>query len=381
MNEILKAEAKPVDLVRSFATSDDAGPVQLAVFAASSPFRSAVQLLRRWCLSNRDRVAAELDSHVTELHSLRQAADWCREAPRRRVLVTVGCDLSQLNEEFSAAELDTFEVIIHKPEWTREPLADPTASLVAPTRMVTFKSPVVAIRKSLLRLSALRVFATVRPLETADQFRDYFRLRYRVWKGLGYLTDEMDCAGAEIELNYSDRTAIPFGAFDSRGGLVGCARLVQGFGMESPHHVRLIKALIADSNLSSLARCFEYPAGLIHPFDVLEAFPNFVHYYRRLVLEGVLKAEVSRVIIDPAHQHHGLGEVLVDSLVSYANSMGLTTLFLACQEKHEKFYERSGFRRIPDVKASHFINIDAPSIAMERCEQRRRSADAHADAQ
>lgn len=58
-------------------------------------------------------------------------------------------------------------------------------------------------------------------------------------------------------------------------------------------------------------------------------------------------AEVSRVIVAPEHRGEGLGEVLVDSLLSLARLQRLQVLFLACHMNLQGFYERVAFTCYP----------------------------------
>ena len=98
----------------------------------------------------------------------------------------------------------------------------------------------------------------------------------------------------------------------------------------------------------------------------MASFPTFRHYYRDLVRTRTPKAEVSRVIVAPEHRGKGLGEVMVDSLVSYARVHQIRVLFLACIAEHRRFYERCGFRAIPDMECDEFVNVGVPAIGMQR---------------
>ena len=70
--------------------------------------------------------------------------------------------------------------------------------------------------------------------------------------------------------------------------------------------------------------------------------------------------------MNPENRNQGLGEVIVDSLISLAKNMRIEVLFLACLKEHERFYERCGFRAIEGMQCERFVNVNVPAIAMER---------------
>lgn len=180
---------------------------------------------------------------------------------------------------------------------------------------------------------------------------------------MGYLPRQSDCEDIEMELNYSDRTAYPIGAFTPAGELIRCARLVFPLGHES-WHLPLISELVAAKNDARLTANFEYPQMMKHPFDILESLAGFGSYFARLVRDNIKYAEVSRVIVAPEYRRDGLGEVLVDSLLSLARKYKLGLSFLACHGNLHPFYGRCGFKVLPWLSCEHFAGVNAPAIAM-----------------
>ncbi|MFO0868456.1 MAG: GNAT family N-acetyltransferase [Pirellulales bacterium] len=178
----------------------------------------------------------------------------------------------------------------------------------------------------------------------------FFELRHRVWKEMGYLSPEKECPQVPWELDYTDRTSLPLGIFSKADGrLLGAARLVRGFGEDDPRQIRIIEDMLRLRNAANLVRNFRYPDSVAHPFDILGELDKFKEYYRNLVLRGISKAEVSRVVVDPDYRKLGFGEVIVDTVCSLARSHGIPGLFLACHRRHAAFYERSGFSPIQGV--------------------------------
>jgi GNAT superfamily N-acetyltransferase len=53
--------------------------------------------------------------------------------------------------------------------------------------------------------------------------------------------------------------------------------------------------------------------------------------------------DVGRVFIDPAHQHHGIGQLIAQELERKARSAGLAKLELSSSLKAREFWESEGF--------------------------------------
>lgn len=103
-----------------------------------------------------------------------------------------------------------------------------------------------------------------------------------------------------------------------------------------------------------------------HPYDILDEFDGFRAYYRALIHPRYIPAgEVSRVVVDASNRGVGLGEILVDSLVTVASKKKLSVLFLACRASSETFYGTCGFRRVEGLESNKFIEIPEQSIVME----------------
>ena len=117
------------------------------------------------------------------------------------------------------------------------------------------------------------------------------------------------------------------------------------------------------------------PALFNPPFDILEAFDGFNEYYAQLVRNQLEVAEVSRVIVAAEYRSSGLGEVIVDSLVTMAQEREqLDLIFLACKKDHERFYQRCGFEALKGIESDHFVNQTTQSIAMVQCLHHKRCA-------
>ena len=198
-----------------------------------------------------------------------------------------------------------------------------------------------------------------------SELDQYFRLRYEIYRPLGYIPPELDAADARWELHWSDRWSLPFGVFARSGELVGCARLVSEYGLLNDYG-DVIERILAEKRDPVLGKCWRLPAQPTYPFDLLTPFAEFERYYRKLVRQQVCKAEVSRVMRLPQWRGQRLGEVIVDSLVAEAARRQIHLLFLACREEHQGFYGRSGFTTIPEMRCDRFATFPVPAVAMQR---------------
>jgi len=286
-------------------------------------------------------------------------ADSAFEHPESTVIVAIGFAAEELRGLIERARNRQVELVVSSDDAS---VPSHTPPFQTGQINVTPDDPTPLLRKAILRLHASRI-ARTEELPFA-RLEEYFALRYRVWVDLGYLSleDRVD-KQREWELNYSDLTAMPICMCSTKDNrLIGCARLVREKGTES-RYAQKIRELVRCS--PSLRRIVDN-VGYDHPFDMFEPFPKFSNYYRPLVKKGIAKAEVSRVIIDPAFQSHGLGELLVDQLVTFARQLGIQRLFLACKPTHERFYGRCGFSKIPDLNTDRFGGgIDVTAIAMD----------------
>jgi predicted GNAT family N-acyltransferase len=317
-----------------------------------------LRLVKKW-LSDNQR------SDVSPIHfSLVDAVEAARGPA---VLVAVGFDARELKTILpQGSPRDDLEIVCIRSGLLQSQTSTPSSSLIEPVTTVSCPAgadPTLFLRKAILR-SCARQAVQVRLILTERDLEEYFSLRYQVWREMGYLIPDGSLE-PPWDVNYTDRTSIALGAYEG-GRLVACARLVYGLGEEDRSAVSLIENLLTAKGGASFATRLTIPPGMPPQFDILGAFRGFPAYYRKLVTDRVAKAEVSRVIVAPDHRKHGLGEVIVDSLIALSEHRKLDVLFLACRRSHQRFYERCGFRVIPGMVCEKYINQHESSIAMER---------------
>ena len=337
--------------------------------------------IKKWHVS--DELGKHCIRHVQSEKQLAAGLNAARKFPGSAVLIPIGFTDSEVCCLLTSQDQQRMEVIVRPPRTGKrfgpEINEQPTASLFDQRRLINVQDTLPALRKTLLRMR-LKNKVEIRELKSSDDFIQYFRLRYKVWNAMGYLSRQCDCENSEFELNYSDRTAYPIGAFNQKGELMGCARLVFPIGHDS-HHLPLISQIVAAKNDAKLTANFQYPRMMLHPFDLLESLVGFRTYFAGLVRKHITYAEVSRVIVAPEFRKNGLGEVLVDSLVTLAQRYGVDLLFLACNDNLHSFYERCGFSVLPGLSCEHFAGVNAPAVAMamniekNRCHSNKYSCD------
>lgn len=343
-------------------------PIRLQLIRKSpqSTLQEAERRIKKWLQQQTIEVdVAELET-TPETACAKIQELVTKNSGQAGLLIPLGFEEDELA---SAGDLaDLIEVVSFRLNFDREP-SPPNASLLNSAHAVTDMEHLdEALRKACIRLWAKLKGVRVREVRD-DELDAYFRLRYEVYKPLNFIPPHLDAAESGWELRFSDRWSIPLGAF-MQEDLIGCGRVVSVYGSVTNCEARITR-LLEGRDDPVLARCWEIPRELPHPFDLLAPFSAFEDYYRELVMAKVRKAEVSRIIVKPEHRGeklrgHGLGEVIVDSLITEVERRDLQLLFLACQERHAEFYARCGFTAIPGMKCDRFGDFPVPAIAMER---------------
>ena len=322
--------------------------------------------LRKWWFS-RDWPAHAQEAPVS-FSSLSDAMDWYCEAPTTRPIVACGHSTSEVQEAFLRARggtahrgrLSHAAPIIIGPH-DREPFE------ITPddAPLAVSASPIDSVRE----FAVCRHFAPefqVRQISGPQELAAYFRLRYEVWNGSGYLPASRRAEKSRLELDYTDRTATPMGLFTAAGTLIGCVRVLRNFGREVPRYVDDIAAIIREADDPVLDRLFQRPLTPTQPFDLLEYFPDFRACYSAFVRNGVRVGELSRVIVAQPWRGRRLSEYLVYRALSLARRKKMSKLFLACRTELTPLYAGCGFETLPGYRADRFGDIPIESQIMGR---------------
>lgn len=316
--------------------------------------------VNRWVASARPSRLRDWLARPEVFGSWRELVERVEKEPHGRILVLLAPSPGEVHGVAQALANYPLDTVLWRPGTPDPPLL---RCGLADGAVVVGGELETALRKRVLSQS-LRPWLPVRPLRTPAELQAYFRLRYEVWKEMGYLAPERDVAEVGWELDPSDRRALPFGAFAPDGALVGCVRLVLSRVLRSAQ--ARIAALLDEVGNPRLKARFAPPQVPQQPYDVLDSFPAFRQHYAEWQRRGVSRAEVSRVIVHSGHRRRGLAEALVDAALGAAQREGVEIAFLACVAAHEPLYRSCGFEPIPDMTCASFVEVRVPAIGMWR---------------
>jgi len=204
----------------------------------------------------------------------------------------------------------------------------------------------------------------VRPLRKDNEleFREYFRLRHRVYAQMGYLDEEMEASKSKLEMNEADTHSIHLGAFcGSQSGevLIGSARVATNDEAD-PMLVELFETIAKNDPVSKRRLNDPYPFSLaiFQTHKTMEG--RMINIYKN----GQTCGELSRVIVDRAYRGAGISGSLITEALERAVRKGINPIFLECLKIHEHIYEKHGFKRLEGVEGS-VIDVKRTMIAME----------------
>lgn len=332
--------------------------------------------LRRWLDQGKDEFLHHLRIEVREATDVQLDLAGSEQSLRNTVLVVFAPRLAE-----PPAPLRKKLRMVRQCLYVTEPSpgrlkSHPLASLLETVTEASTSDPLASVRKALLKYSVARAFEI---RDSTDQtwlsqsrralkesLLQSFQLRYETWELVKRkLRTENQ---SRLDIDFSDAKALVLAAFNrNTGQLAGCARLVfsLGAGFDAVHKP-LIEEIVHESRDPVLSAMWHPPEGMPYPFDVNKGFPTFGDYYGKWLRLNLYAAEVSRVVVREELRGCGIGEVLVDSLVSRALAERLDLLFLACEQKRRGLYERCGFEQIPEVTCESFPGFDVPAISMRR---------------
>lgn len=327
-----------------------------------------VRQIREWSVEGAPTQCRNLINEIIPAKDVDKALSTAGSRPDHAILVVSGIAYQTLKSEMSEDVLCSLEMIIHGDDENSGVEDFPTSSVAPKSKIVITRNIVAALRKKLLCAWALSL-VEIRQIESMLDLEEYFAFRYSEWDKRGFIPAERRSANARLEIESTDRTATPLGMYEScedGNRLIGCVRLVRESGEENPSYVRAVDHLIRRKRDSVLRESFALAPCPPLPFDILEDFPEFDDYYAATVRGSKSVAEISRVIIDSNCRGSCLGEVLVDTAISMAAQESINILFLACSDKLKGYYNRCGFEELKGMWSERFMNINVPSIVMQR---------------
>lgn len=241
--------------------------------------------------------------------------------------------------------------------------------LLATIKLVADKLTYMALPPK--RLAAKPV--TVRLIRRQTELMEYFKLRHRIYKIMGYLDEQIEHAPSQMEIDWCDRISLHVGAFeqlrDAQERLVGTARVVIGAthsvgdqGLAPFRDEDWVTRLAAPDPVLSYVvnnRVLELELPIFHS-------QNLSGIFRDAILHDQVCGELSRVIVAEEHRGTGLSSRLIEFAIAEAARAGVQRLFLECLELHEPVYRKHGFARLTGSKGA-VLGVNQTMIGMERC--------------
>ena len=235
-----------------------------------------------------------------------------------------------------------------------------------------------------LKLLTDRLFYTSRPekqtaptppvelrlISKQRELMDYFKLRHRIYKVMGYLEEEIENTPSQMEIDWCDTISLHFGAYagigDPENFLIGTARVVISSSSSNKRQALLdsyrqwVTALVnQDPVLQQSLRRGVLPLEL--PIFQSQKL-SFI--FREALRREEVCGELSRVIVAEDYRGIGLSKLLVEFALCEAAKVGVNRMFLECLLLHEKLYERFGFKRIDGARGT-VISVNQTMIGME----------------
>jgi GNAT superfamily N-acetyltransferase len=211
----------------------------------------------------------------------------------------------------------------------------------------------------------------VRLIRRQHELLDYFRLRHRIYKIMGYLPQEIESAPSQMDMDWCDSIALHCAAYQRlKGGrevLAGTARVVVASSANPQKHADLLaKYRHWVANLAAadpvLDLAVDRTLGLELPIFHSQKLGRIL---KQAIETGEVYGELSRVIVSEDFRGGGLSRKLVEFAMQEAARTGVTHLFLECLDLHEPLYKQFGFERIEGARGS-VIGVNKTMIAMQR---------------
>lgn len=201
----------------------------------------------------------------------------------------------------------------------------------------------------------------VRLIENEYELHEYYRLRYDVYRVMGYIGKSKERVKSQHEIDGCDFNAVHFGAFEECDGfqrLVGTARLLLTEAKESKWAAWTRNLLRTDRPLRTMVKNETLSLGL----PVFQS-QQLNDHLQEAFQQELLCAELSRVIVKNEFRGAGIARRLAEASIRYARDYGVKRLYLECLRLHESFYTKFGFSMLSS-KGAQVIGINKSMIAM-----------------
>ncbi|MCE9546596.1 MAG: GNAT family N-acetyltransferase [Planctomycetia bacterium] len=205
----------------------------------------------------------------------------------------------------------------------------------------------------------------IRAINSQAELRDAFKLRYAVYRVMGYLSEDAMDIEQLMELDGCDCWSNHFGAFvaqpDGSQTLVGTARLIMTRNYDDRYKhwtnssatTYSLKKLL-ERRKSELVN-FRLPIFLTLPLndEMTKAFKSIWPW-----------AELSRVIVAPEYRGAEIGRSIIEFAVSEADRLNTESVLLECLELHRPMYEKMEFQ--PLGRGGVVMGVGKTMVGMQR---------------
>ena len=200
----------------------------------------------------------------------------------------------------------------------------------------------------------------VREIRERSEIEQAFRLRFEVYRVMGYFDERVEALAARMEVDASDERSAHLGAFVEEGGqsrLIGTSRIILA-GIRRGPVGDLVRKIATEIAL---------PRDRMSPlFLDLPIFQSQRVSKRLAALEQNhdTSGELSRVIVHRDYRGTGLSRLLIDASLLLAKNHRLDWVFLECLPRHARLYEGHGFQSMPG-KSGRVVHVNRKMEPME----------------
>lgn len=204
---------------------------------------------------------------------------------------------------------------------------------------------------------------TIRRIRYEYELQRYFRLRFQVYRTMGYLDPRKERVPSQMEIDGSDTSAVHYGAFCQIKGqeqLAGAFRILLADAGETVFAAWTRNLLDSDQQLRSLVAGEQLTLRL--PIFQSQQLDDELYASIR---EQLLCAELSRVIVAEKFRGLGLSKLLVREAQQESLRQAVHDVYLECLRAHEPLYRCCGFETLPG-KSGRVLGVNRTMIAMRQ---------------
>ncbi|HET9621391.1 MAG TPA: hypothetical protein VFP84_08505 [Kofleriaceae bacterium] len=190
----------------------------------------------------------------------------------------------------------------------------------------------------------------IRVLDSVLDLVESYRLRYDVYRDLGYIAEELD---AQLEIDEYDACAVPFGAFDVvTGEMVGTLRLI--YGEVQPGYEALVRRILEDFGDDALITRAAAPIQRRLPSVLCD---RIAAQLAACNTGGFPLVELSRNITHPSRRGTGVARSMMELGIAYAMQHGPAFIVGGCMPEDLPMNARYGYQKLPGTDLDPFDHI------------------------